>query len=353
MNKKNILVIYTSHSTFVKKDIEFLSKKYDVKKYHFALQKGVFKNLYQIIKELLFFIINIWKIDIIFIWFSDFHSTIPILFSQLFKKKSLLVIGGYDATGIKKINYGIYYANKIRKYFNKISIKYANYILPVDKSLIENSNKYAIPNKSIPVGIYNITKNIHGSIIELPTGYDYNFWKRNYSINRNNDVMCVAGIKNDDTWKLKGGDLLLEIAKITPEINFHFYGVSANFKNELESNNIPSNFHIHGYINNTELPDIYSKHKVYAQFSLSEGLPNVLCESMLCECIPVGSNVNGIPVAIDDVNYILFNKNINEGRKLILKALKEEEKTGIKFRKKIITKFNQQKREKKLLELME
>ena len=66
-----------------------------------------------------------------------------------------------------------------------------------------------------------------------------------------------------------------------------------------------------------ELLNYFQRAKVFCQFSFSEGLPNTLCEAMLCECIPVGSNVNGIPKAIGDYGYILQLKDVNKAKELV------------------------------------
>lgn len=342
MKKKKLLIIYTNYSTFVERDQTVLSKEFEVEKYHFKTSKKMIDLSFSIIKQIFYLLINIFKFDKIFIWFSDYHSLFPILLSRLFKKKSYLVIGGYDATGIKQISYGIYYSNTIRKAFNRLSIKYAHYILPVDKSLIKSFNSYASQTvEPLPVGIKHIVKNPKGEIVVLPTGYDTEFWKRDTDIKRKKSVVCVASIKNQNTWILKGGDLLLEIAKITPNIHFYFYGISDEFILKLKNDGIPSNFHAYGYIDNKQLPQIYSKHKVYAQFSLSEGLPNVLCEAILCECIPVGSNVNGILSAILNPKYILKEKDVIKAKKIILTAINAHESEGLEAREAIKTKFNE------------
>ena len=44
-----------------------------------------------------------------------------------------------------------------------------------------------------------------------------------------------------------------------------------------------------------ELRQAYSEAQFYFQGSRVEGLPNVFCEAMLCECIPIGRNVLVFP----------------------------------------------------------
>ena len=73
-------------------------------------------------------------------------------------------------------------------------------------------------------------------------------------------------------------------------------------------------------------------------FSMREGLPNVVCEAMLSECIPVGFSNGGIPVAIGDAGYILKEKTIESAKKAIRIAMKNEE-LGKAARQRIIKKF--------------
>ncbi|MEZ4908476.1 MAG: hypothetical protein R2771_12735 [Saprospiraceae bacterium] len=222
LSSKNILFIYLFPSTFVLRDFDILSKSNNVVKYEFKASKNKIKILTSLIKQFFYLLLNIKRFDVLYIWFSDYHSFIPVIFAKLFNIKSIIIIGGFDVTGISYLNYGIKVSNKIRIFFNKYSIINAKYLLPVHKSLIKNTNTYIDPLTPIFNGIYSISDEIKGRIIELPTGYDYNFWKRNYEINRTNSVFCIASIDNFRTFNLKGGDLLIDVAKLLLDIEFHF-----------------------------------------------------------------------------------------------------------------------------------
>jgi glycosyltransferase involved in cell wall biosynthesis len=69
---------------------------------------------------------------------------------------------------------------------------------------------------------------------------------------------------------------------------------------------------------------------------------------MLCECIPVGSNVNGIPTAIGQTGYIIDRKEIPEAIQAIENALKDDENKGKNARSRIINLFSQNQRREKL-----
>ena len=60
-----------------------------------------------------------------------------------------------------------------------------------------------------------------------------------------------------------------------------------------------------GWMGRDALRDLYRRAKVYCQFTMHEGLPNAVCEAMLCGCIPLGTQVNGIPTAIGDAGFLV------------------------------------------------
>jgi glycosyltransferase involved in cell wall biosynthesis len=80
-----------------------------------------------------------------------------------------------------------------------------------------------------------------------------------------------------------------------------------------------------------------------------EGMPSTICEAMLCECIPIGSNVNGIPNIIGDTGIVINNKDISETVNAIKLASKSQAFSGKKSRERIIKNFSLQSRKTKLL----
>jgi glycosyltransferase involved in cell wall biosynthesis len=80
-------------------------------------------------------------------------------------------------------------------------------------------------------------------------------------------------------------------------------------------------------------------------------MPNTLCEAMLCECIPIGSNVNGIPDAIGDTGIIVKKRDVMELEAGLRKAL--ELNTGGKASNRIKENFSFELREKNLISALE
>ena len=70
--------------------------------------------------------------------------------------------------------------------------------------------------------------------------------------------------------------------------------------------NLEPNIKVMGVQTKSEMKELYQKNKFYFQGSRLEGLPNSLCEAMLCGCVPIGSRVFGIPDAIGTTG-VLFD----------------------------------------------
>ena len=90
-------------SSFVKRDYEILQKHFDVA----IAQPPKGKNL-SWLKYILTLARDVFQSDLSFCWFAGWHSAFAIFFSRLFRKKSIVVAGGFDVADVPEINHGAF-----------------------------------------------------------------------------------------------------------------------------------------------------------------------------------------------------------------------------------------------------
>lgn len=285
-NKVNILFIYKDFSTFIKSDYKILSQFYYVKLFKSNFGKTFFQFIIPLIQQFFFLLFNIHKFDIVYCWFADYHSFLPIFFSKLFRKKSFLILGGYDVLYIPELKYGSF-NNPVRSFCARYSIENATYSLAVSKNLIQEAKK----------------KTTKGKFILLPTGYNPDSYK--VGDKKEKIVLTVSVTSTYQRFMIKGLDRFAELARISPDFQFIAIGIKPEAKSFFKP--IPSNLKLIGPIKHEELHEWYKRAAFYAQFSRSEGLPNAICEAMLSGCIPLGVNVGGIAYAMGE-NGVLVNE---------------------------------------------
>ena len=333
------MFIYGDKTTFISKDINQLKNLgFKINKHESGLNKSLLFFIINRVRELIFMLKNIYKSNYLIIWFNDYHAIIPLIISRLFNIKSLLIIGGYDAIKFKKISHGIFSRNRFKLKFLEINLFNVDNIWAVDKSLINGCNN-AYKLHGVKSGIRNfINKKI--DIQEVHTGYDSKKWKY-YNGKKENIILTVGVFKNEKTLIIKNIKLFIELAYQLPKYKFLIVG---DIKNIIEKKfNLPKNLIVEGFKQKEELKAIYIKSKFYFQGSILEGLPNVLCESMLCGCIPIGNNVFGIPNAIGNTGLVFNGENdLNN----IVKFINENNSDPIQIRNRIINLYNLKKREK-------
>lgn len=359
-DKKKILFIKNLYQNpkFITNDLEILSKEYSVKLLNFKSRKNALI-IFSLLHQFIYLLFNIWKFDLVYIWFADYLSFYPVLFSKIFSKKSIICAGGYEATYIPEINMGVFtnasISKSVRSFCVKFSLKNCTYILPVDETLIEHTNNYIysdIPGKQpLKDGIQNFIPGIKTNFQTIYLGYDPELFKKPEGIKKEISVVSAGLIVNDDEFRRKGFDLLIEAAKQMPDVKFTLIGFDEENLAKVKTTVTP-NVHLSGIVPYSKLIEEYASAKVYAQFSMFEGMPSSICEAMLCECIPAGSNVNGIPKIIGSTGIIVENRDVNEVVNALTAALSSPSSKGEEARKHIMTQFSFKRRETELLELV-
>jgi len=358
-DKKKILFIKNLYQNpkFITNDLEILSKEYSVKLLNFKSRKNALI-IFSLLHQFIYLLFNIWKFDLVYIWFADYLSFYPVLFSKILSKKSVICAGGYEATYIPEINMGVFtnasISKSVRAFCVRFSLSNCTYILPVDETLIEHTNNYIysdIPGKPpLKDGIRNFIPGIKTNFQTMYLGYDPELFKKPEGFKKENSVVSAGLIVNDDEFRRKGFDLLIEAAKLMPDVKFTLIGFDA-VNLEKTAGTVTPNVNLMGIVPYSKLIDEYCKAKVYAQFSMFEGMPSSICEAMLCECIPAGSYVNGIPKIIGDTGVLIEKKGPDEVVKALSLALSLPLSKGIEARQHIIELFSFEQREIQLLGL--
>lgn len=278
MQKQSILFVYVNYSSFVKADFEILSTFANVTKYQFKPGKGIIRTGVEVLKELIFLIFNGFKFDSVFVWFGDYHSMLPVLFAKLFRKKSFVVIGGYDVSTLSEYKYGSF-SNPIRAFFTQNTFRFVDICFPVADAL---RKKLLVINPKAKAET-------------IATSVDtekFNFSK----YERSKSIITVSGTENRQRMMVKGLDRFRELATYLPEFELIIIGATDGVKSYFEP--LPANLTLLPPQQFDQLTQYYESASFYAQLSRSEGLPNALCEAMLCGCIPVGTNVGDIQITI-------------------------------------------------------
>ena len=336
MPPKKVIFICNIKNTFIINDINLLEDMgYKVFLIYSPAYKDPFRFLLNRIREFFLCFALIPKADALFSWFNDYHTTIPLAISRIFNKPFITIVGGYDAVANDSLKYGLFLNKNIRRALGVWNFKKTNEIWVVNKSLSEGCSFAKKDSKTIS-GIKSFIPDLNTPIFEVPTAYDFNFWKKKKT-KIPKTVLTVANINDKRTFERKGIPLFLYLAEQLPDFKFTLAGMNYQFK----INSIPRNIKILGKQNGQQPKSLYGVNKYYFQGSKIEGLPNVLCEAMLCECIPLGNKVFGIPYAIGDTGIIF--EGFNDIQK-VLEFLNNNKKDGLKARKHIIKKFSKNRR---------
>lgn len=263
-------------------------------------------------------------------WFGSVYAGYIVFLAKIMRKKSVIVVAGIDASKDREINYGIW-LSPWKSVLVRFAFRNADRLLTVDRFLRKEAMRLARYDGR--------------NIVDIPFGFDAHEWTPGDP--KEDLVLTVAACHDEWRLKKKGIDKLFDAARALPEVRFCIIGIHESLLSKV-SLTAPSNVEVIPFVPRQDLLPYYRKAKVYCQPSYTEGLPNTLCEAMLCGCIPVGTAVGGIPTAIGPAGYLVEYKDQPGLVMALRRALDAPVVEGMKAREQIAAHFTLQAREQAL-----
>lgn len=312
----SILYGFAGNSIFGHRDIEMFRTIYNVKVCHYTISESRIMRVLSFLKYNLTVLWRIWGVHAVVVNFGAWHAVFPVFMARLTGKKSMIILGGFDASSLPSLKYGVFHKPGALQWWMRKTYRWATYLCPVSEALVYSVNTYADPEgKGYPNGLLHFMPEVRNKIHVIPTDYDDDFWTINEKTEKKG-ILILAYIYNFQTFFIKGFDLILQCARELKDYEFTIAGFSPFMIKQVEKT-IPDNVKILSFQNRKETLELYQKHKIFLIPSLTEGLPNTLCEAMLCGCIPIVSKTGILPDIVGENGLILEKKDVQMLKDLI------------------------------------
>ncbi|MBP6978308.1 MAG: glycosyltransferase family 4 protein [Bacteroidales bacterium] len=355
MKKKGkIIYISPNPSTFVQRDITILRNNYLVVPFLYSWSSKI-NTPFLFIRQAVGLIWHIRCSKAILVMFGGYWSLFPSIIGKLTGRPVYIILGGTDCVSFPDLKYG-----SLRKPLLKTCIKWSyqlcTRLIPVDHSLVVQDYSYYEKAIYPKQGFRYFFPRLTTPYTVIFNGFDTDYWKPDPTVNRvRSSFITVGPISSETRYILKGIDLVYFLAREFPQSDFTIIGISESLRNRLPT--LPPNLEIQPFLSSEKIRKRFSGAEFYLQLSISEGFPNAVCEAMLCECIPIGSNVGALPFIINDDGIIIPRRDRELIRSTIgsLLILDPEMKRtiGHSARLRIMHHFPLGNREKALAELIE
>lgn len=351
--KNKILYIFPEKSSFIQKDIDFLSRRYLVvcPDHNWKDKKQTPLNF---LKQAWFLCRNLRGSKAVFVMFGGYWSFLPAFAGKLTGIPVYIIPGGTDCVSFPSLGYGSL-RKPVMRTFIRWSFSLCTELLPVDESLVVRDYTFHPESDYPKQGFRYFFPRLTTPYRVIYNGFDPEFFICNPDGKIADTFIAVAPVNNLTRVRVKGVDLVIKLAERFSSCSFTLVGLSEDVTRQ--SGTLPSNLKTYRFMPQEKFLGLLAESQYVLQLSISEGFPNALCEAMLCNCIPIGSNVGAVPFIIGDTGYIIEKPDpeyLSERMQEILAAdAVTRRRLGISARERVAGLFPVSRREKAFFELLE
>ena len=329
MQKKILIICPGLRSPFVRNDSDILAKEYPTE--ILGVDTLPFPRKLLLLWRLVTKLIR-GEVLMILLYFSvPSYAPFVVTLAKVFRKKVVVITGGYDTTYVPVIDWG-----EMKTWWKRVAQRYALSLVDLVLAFSEYSKsdvlKYAHPKK----------------IGTLYFGIDTEYFKP--AGPKEPLAITVCFQLNSSTLIQKGLRTMIEAARRVPGVQFVLIGEVINDEAMKEARRTaPPNVTFQDkFTFGEELLRFYQRATVYLQVSAHEGFGIANTEAMSCQCIPVVTNTTALPEVVGDAGFFVPFKDVDATAEAVKKALKSLE-LGVKARRRIIENFTFEKHERALL----
>jgi glycosyltransferase involved in cell wall biosynthesis len=329
-----ILFVHSGMPVFAKTDFDILSESNEVDAFDFpSLRHGWWK----VIKCLPALWEKVQWADLTFSWFGKLHAFFAVLFSNILKKKSIVVLSGGEVCrfSFKGGAYRSICAQPIKNWFPRYVVRHADMLLPVSEYVL----KEAIEN--IGADRRRIKKIYHG--------FDINRFHISKSVKKNGSVVTVGEIMDENLYHKRFLEFIAA-AKLLSDVSFLLIGPDHDGTAEKIKKDVSVNLILTGGLYDKDLINRFNQASVYVQGSSWESFGCAVAEAMACECVPVVSNLPALREVVGDCGIYLDEPVTPEEIASKIKEALQHPELGKKARQRIISNFSLDRRRRELLE---
>lgn len=275
MTRPRILLLSPDRSTFVIRDIELLSEKYDVES----------RFVYRSLRGLTGIAATVGRYDLVFSWVGSYHALAAEIGRLFYRVPSIVVCAGFEAAREPTLDYGMTLhqpkAGAGRWLFGR-----ASKVVTVS----EHNHRGTLENlRTDPARTLLIR---HGFPLpeEPPMAGKIPFFLN-------------VGLITPTVWYVKGFDLFFEAARRMPDCRFVLVGPDPGGCLPRLGAPWPGNLEHLGPRYGEEIRAIYRQARVYVQLSRNESFGCAAAEAMLHGAIPVLSRRAALPEVGGDTAF--------------------------------------------------